>query len=133
MKKAERDFLGFFYRAVLVCGLGGSLIGLLFDGFWAAFSFAMGSLSIGFVLWMFDRVTAAIVRPRKARPRLESILFFLHFGLLGAFFYAMIRLFAVNLAWYAGGVSILLPALLGTALLFREEKEDDGPETEGEG
>ena len=131
MTNRNADFLTFFYRCVAVCALLGTLVGLLAAGWHGAFSFFAGALSIGFVLGMFDRVTAAILRPRKTRAAFASVLFFLHFGLLGAFFYAMIRLFAVSLAWYAAGVSILLPSLLAAALLFREG-EDDGPDTEGE-
>jgi hypothetical protein len=130
MKKTELGFLFLFYRAVALCGIVGSVLGLLLGGAQAAFSFFAGSLSIGFVLWMFHLVTGVILKPGKISVALTSVLFFLHFALLGGFFYAMIRLFVVSPAWYAAGLSIMLPGLLFAGLMHREA--GDGVDTKGE-
>jgi len=129
-KSAEPGFLTLFYRAVAICGLVGTLIGLISAGGHGAFSFFSGALSIAFVLWMFHIVTGVILKPEKVSAALASLLFFLHFALLGAFFYAMIRLFVVSPAWYTAGLSIMLPGLLIASLSHREEAV--GNDSEGE-
>ena len=127
------DFLGYFYRAFLVCGLIGMAVSLLLAGRLAVLSFFLGFISIGFVLYVWDRITAQILKPRKVRLLFESFLFFLRFGLIGGLFYVMIRLFAVNLAWFTAGLTMLVPAALFAGLAFDGDAEVNGTETKEEG
>ena len=127
----EPSFRIRFYRTTAICGAVGTLIALIASGGHGAFSFFSGALVIGFVLWMFHLVTGAILKPEKVSAALASLLFFLHFALLGALFYAMIRLFVVSPAWFAAGLSIMLPALLIVSLMHGDNA--DGTDTQGEG
>ena len=131
--KGQTDCLGYFYRAFLVCGLVGMAASLLMGGQLAVLSFFLGFVSIGFVLYVWDRITAQIIKPRKVRLLFESFLFFLRFILIGGLFYAMIRLFAVSLPWYAAGMTMLLPAALFAGLAFDGDAEVNGTETKEEG
>ncbi|MDJ0836151.1 MAG: hypothetical protein QNK37_06505 [Acidobacteriota bacterium] len=127
------DFLGYFYRAFLVCGLAGTAAALLIGGRNGVLSFFLGFVSIGFILYIWHRITAQILKPRKARLVLESFLFFVRFGLIAGLFYAMIRLFAVSPGWYAAGLTMLLPAMVFAGFAFDGDAEVNGTETKEEG
>jgi len=115
------DFLQVFYRQFIYCGFAGSLLALIFAGVRPGYSIFLGFISIGIILFCWDRITARTLRPRQASLMWETLMVFLRYILLGGLFYAMIRLFVVSWGWYAAGVSTLLPALLLALLFFDED------------
>lgn len=127
----DDGFLHYFYRIFVYVGLGVVALGLIAGGIKGAKGTALGFASMGFVLWLWHRMTALIIRPRKARVSLEATLFLFRYALLAGLFYAMIRLFAVSPAWFALGMTTLVFAVSTAAALYKDPVSDDD-ETPGE-
>ncbi len=121
MKTKTNDFLRVFYRQFIYCGIAGPILALLLSGTMAAYSIALGSFSMGIILFCWDQITRRTVKAREASWLWETLMVFLRYILLGGLFYAMIRLFVVSWGWYAAGVASILPALLLASLLADED------------
>jgi hypothetical protein len=131
MSTVQTPFLAFFYKVFLYCGAAGIMVSIV-GGSQACFSFALGFLSIAVILFAWDLTLRVTLKPRQTTWVKESLLVFLRYILLGALFYGMMRLFVVKWLWYFAGTTMILPGLLISTLLYREEPVDDHQSTNPE-
>ena len=121
-----------FLKAVYKCTLGWALAGLplagLLGGIPGITGFGFGALSIGIILGMWDLTLRFTLGPRQTNTAWESLLVFLRYGLLGGLFYAIISWFAVSLAWFVTGATVLIPGMLTALLTHKEEARSPGAE-----
>jgi len=126
--KGSNDFLNAVYKYTLIWTLLGLLPAFLLGSMQGLLGFFFGALSIFLILGGWDLTLRFTLGPRKTNAAWESLLVFLRYGLLGGLFYAIISWFAVSLAWFVTGASLLVPGML-TALFFYKE-EADAPSVE---
>ncbi len=122
--RAEDDGQGYIrklYRIMLVLAALGSPWPFLFDSATAGISFLCGASFIALVVFLWDLSLGLALHPKRPNPVVGGLLVFLHYGLLGGVFYAMISLFDVSWAWFSTGTVVLVPSLL-LALFFASPK-----------
>ena len=132
---STKEFMRLLYRISFGTLFVAALVGLIAAGWHAAVSLIFGFLPMVFDVWLWDRVTLRIIKPRKVGVAFESILLMLRFGLLAGAFYAMIRLFVVNLPSFVAGFTLVLFCLVAAALLHKDDvtpPETPGSEANGE-
>ncbi|CAM2067840.1 hypothetical protein SCOR_20845 [Sulfidibacter corallicola] len=112
-----RGFLRWFYRLMLLSGILGLMPCALFASASGLPSFAFGVLFVLLMVGLWDFTLFLSLNPQRPSPSLGSMLIFLHYGLLGGAFYAMISMFDVSWEWFSVGTSLLIPSLL-LALFF---------------
>ncbi|CAM2008406.1 hypothetical protein APED_17230 [Acanthopleuribacter pedis] len=105
-----------YIRALYRCMLGLTLLGtpwpFLFWDWIAGASFICGAAFITLIVFLWDLSLGLALHPKRPNPVLGGLLVFLHYGLLGGVFYAMISLFDVSWAWFSTGTVVLVPGLL---------------------
>lgn len=115
----KTEFLGYFYRQYLLWWLIGLPVSFVASGKEGILGFAMGAFSMAVIIGLWDLTLRATLKPRKTSAIWESLLVFIRYALLGGLFYAMISWFVLSWPWYFTGVTVILPSMLVSALLFR--------------
>ncbi len=113
----KTDFLKFFYKVFIICGVVGSILSCLF-GWVSGWSFAFGFGTIATILFLWHFTLRNTLKPRKTTAGWESLMIFVRYFLLGGLFYGMISLFVVNWPWYLAGTFTLLIGLLISTFLY---------------
>ena len=85
-----------------------------FWGWRSAVSFLLGVITMLIIVYMWDLTLRFTLSGRKTTGLRESLFAYLHYILLGVWFYGIISLFVVTWAWFVGGTVIILPGLLIT-------------------
>lgn len=107
-----RGYLRKLYRIMLVLAVLGGPWPFLLEGSTAGISFFCGASFIALVVLLWDLSLGLALHPKRPNPVVGGLLVFLHYGLLGGVFYAMISLFDVSWAWFSTGTVVLVPSLL---------------------
>lgn len=115
------DFLSAVYKCTGIWALIGVFPSYLFSGWPGLGGFFFGVVSITVIIGMWDLTLRFTLKARKTNAAKESLLVFLRYGLLGGLFYAIISWFAVSLAWFVTGASVLLPGMLTALFVHKEE------------
>ena len=112
------EFLPAFYRCLLVAGA--IFLPVSFLGGWrgvASFATGFGMMALLFFTW--DVSTLLVLNPERPSKALGIMFISLRYVLIGLFFYAMMRLFVPDWAWFLAGTMLLFPSLLVAALTTR--------------
>lgn len=124
VRRADDEGQGYIrrlYRVMLVLAALGSPWPFLMRGSAAGISYVCGASFIALVVFLWDLSLGLALHPKRPNPVVGGLLVFLHYGLLGGVFYAMISLFDVSWAWFSTGTVVLVPSLL-LALFFASPK-----------
>lgn len=113
-----------FYALLIVAGLlGSAILFWRFNGPTAA-SFGCGAIVVGLMIWSWEHALNMSLNPRSPNKGLGIALILVRYSLLAGVIYSMMALFVVRWAYFALGLTLLLPCIVGAHFLAQRHTQN---------
>jgi hypothetical protein len=110
-----------FYGLLIVFGVFGTLGLWIWQPWPIAASFACGVIIVGLMVWSWAHALKMSLNPESPNKGLGIALILVRYSLLGVVIYSMMALFVVRWAYFALGLTLLLPCLVGAHFLAQRQ------------
>lgn len=113
-----------FYALLIGLGIAGSGVLLWLKPWPIAASFCCGVIVVGLMVWSWAHALNLSLNPQSPNKGLGIALILVRYSLLGGVIYSMMALFVVRWAYFALGLTLLLPCLVGAHFLVPRQTPD---------
>lgn len=111
-----------FYALLISLGVLGCLVCGLWQGWTSGASFGCGVIIVGIMIWSWEHALKMSLNPDSPSKGLGIALILVRYSLLGGVIYSMMALFVVRWAYFALGLTLLLPCLVGAHFLAQRSQ-----------